>query len=376
MSKMYTVTPQSRFKAMTGDGIIRQLDNRRLIFRPEIVDNHSDPEASVHGRLMYQRRHSSKSPWQDEDAFKLAKLKNGESINLYLDAEATRTLFMELDQLYRLPISWEDGQPRTFVVVDPDECYIATGKEKDLIEQLLEQEGDGFWEHIEELAPEMVKTIALKREHEERCLVVREFEQHIVANDWTEPDWQRFFRQHTWIFGHNLLFQFLNPVANEAYVGGRNLKGRGGQDVDSLLKTEADARFTVLVDIKRPDSDLVKSSLYRNKVHQLGADLVGGVSQVQSYCLGWVTEGSEQRDNREFLRDQNISTYEPRGILVVGHLGQLNTQHKKATFELFRRNLHNPEVITFDELLARAQFTVHRSGPDNSDATVPRKYRD
>ena len=35
-----------------------------------------------------------------------------------------------------------------------------------------------------------------------------------------------------------------------------------------------------------------------------------------------------------------------------------------ATFELFRRNLHNPEVLTFDELLGRAKYIVTHEAQD------------
>jgi hypothetical protein len=34
------------------------------------------------------------------------------------------------------------------------------------------------------------------------------------------------------------------------------------------------------------------------------------------------------------------------------------------TFESFRRNLHNPEVITFDELLCRAENAVRAYAED------------
>jgi hypothetical protein len=125
-----------------------------------------------------------------------------------------------------------------------------------------------------------------------------------------------------------------------------------------LLKTEAAARFTVLVDIKKPGTELVGRSPYRNKVYPLGQALTGGVSQLQSYCRTWVIEGSQQESNAAELLEQRIYTYEPRGILVMGNLAQLDNMDKRATFELFRRNLHNPEVITYDELLARARFTV------------------
>ena len=58
------------------------------------------------------------------------------------------------------------------------------------------------------------------------------------------------------------------------------------------------------------------------------------------------------------MKEERIYTYEPRGILVVGHLAQLDHANKRATFELYRRNLLNPEIITYDELLARAKYTV------------------
>lgn len=54
----------------------------------------------------------------------------------------------------------------------------------------------------------------------------------------------------------------------------------------------------------------------------------------------------------------------PRSFLIVGSLSQLlgdgggPIDDKVHSFELFRRNLHEPEVITFDELLARAEWHV------------------
>src|SRR5262249_29432459 len=163
--------------------------------------------------------------------------------------------------------------------------------------------------------------------------------------------WQRFFEENTWIFGHDLLFRFLKKVENQANLGGTTLHGSGGQRTDMLMATEADAaRFTVIVDIKRPDSELVGKDIYRNRVYPLGKDVSGGASQLQSYCRMWEVEGSGQRDNVAELLPKRVYTYGPRGILVVGNLETLDNSDKRATFELFRQNLHNPEVITFDEL--------------------------
>lgn len=53
-----------------------------------------------------------------------------------------------------------------------------------------------------------------------------------------------------------------------------------------------------------------------------------------------------------------IYTVQPKGILIIGNLNELKTEDEKVSFELFRRNIANPEIITYDELLERAKFIV------------------
>ncbi len=48
----------------------------------------------------------------------------------------------------------------------------------------------------------------------------------------------------------------------------------------------------------------------------------------------------------------------PQGILVVGNTSELDNEDKIRSFELYRRNLRNPEIITYDELFARAKFVA------------------
>ncbi|MBA2276281.1 MAG: DUF4263 domain-containing protein [Chloroflexia bacterium] len=186
---------------------------------------------------------------------------------------------------------------------------------------------------------------------------------HLRDADWDENQWQAFFQSNEWIFGHNLIFQFVTNLVNQGHVGGTTLSGKGAQRTDMVVNTEATARFTVLVDIKRSDTNLL-GKIYRNKVFSLGEDVIGGASQLQSYCRTWVTEGSRQEENAAELQEAGISTYEPRGILVVGNLEELDHPNKRATFELYRRNLHNPEIITYDELLERARFTLRLEDPN------------
>lgn len=90
----------------------------------------------------------------------------------------------------------------------------------------------------------------------------------------------------------------------------------------------------------------------------ISGDVAGGVAQVLSNCRTWEIEGSQTADNRELLEQNQRYTIQPKGILVIGHTSQLDTIAKRTSFELFRRNLQNPEIITFDELLERASHLL------------------
>jgi Domain of unknown function (DUF4263) len=142
---------------------------------------------------------------------------------------------------------------------------------------------------------------------------------------------------------------------------------------DFLKRTEAEVRFTVLVEIKRPDSSLLGNKPYRSGAWQLGEDLVGGVSQLQTNCRRWELSGSQAEQNREALLQKRIYTVQPKGILVIGITNQLNDIDKRNTFELFRRNVINPEVLTFDELYERAKFIVERTGKATKVAVTASK---
>lgn len=62
-----------------------------------------------------------------------------------------------------------------------------------------------------------------------------------------------------------------------------------------------------------------------------------------------------------------MSVADPQGILLIGTTAQLTDKAQKETFHRFRRNLWNPTVLTFDELLARAKFQLTRLGPITTD---------
>ena len=330
----------------------------RRILRVEIIDNPKDDEARVKACLLHQRRHSKNSPWRDADAFNLTQLKAGQEVKIQLSSAETLHLYRELEQLHRLA---EEGVPqgrRRLVVADEDESLIVKGAEREILEELQETTGEQFWDLLSNLNPDLFRVVALTKLYEIREQAVNRFETHLRADDWSEDEWQGFFESNTWIFGYGLSYHFIKTVETQPHYGGILVNGLGGQRGDFLAATEAQLRFTVLIELKTPGTVLIGNQLYRNKVHLIGRDLAGGVSQLQSNCRTWEIEGATQEENRELLGARNTWTVQPKGILIIGHTDQLDTAAKRTTFELFRRNIHNPEVITFDELLERARHLL------------------
>jgi antiviral defense system Shedu protein SduA len=184
-----------------------------------------------------------------------------------------------------------------------------------------------------------------------------------------EALWQRFFEENPWIFGVSLAGQLLtswSPDKLEQVVAGFSVAGHGKR-TDALLRTSGRVRSMVFAEIKTHRTDLLATE-YRPGCWRPSPELSGGVAQVQ----GTVHQASQEIGDRigETAEDGSDVPGEftyllrPRCFLVIGSLSQLkgagDGDHKEKirSFELLRRNLVEPEVVTFDELLARAEWVV------------------
>lgn len=116
------------------------------------------------------------------------------------------------------------------------------------------------------------------------------------------------------------------------------------------------------MELKKPSTKLLllnQSNVpyqYRQKIYIASHELSGGVAQIQANCKMWENSSLDYVNRK--LENNDIFTVQPKGIIVVGRLSQLQSDEEKKSFELYRRNIYNPQIITFDELLERAKFIV------------------
>ncbi|MBA3877819.1 MAG: hypothetical protein C0498_13010 [Anaerolinea sp.] len=332
-----------------------------------LVSDKGAGEATVEITLHHQRRGKVEGTW-DETPFLLHKLHAGEAIRLELDSDETLALYRHLQHLYSIGSQGTKSGERDFAVVEKS-TIVATGSAAEQLRVLIQRHGqDGFLSAVSELdvGSGVVLLALLKKDYERKAAAVEEFEAHLAPHDdWQESDWQNFFERNDWIFGHGLDYRFLVTEVVQPNYGGADVTGRGGERGDFLLGSSGDVRFSVLVEIKRPDTELLGKKRYRNGAWEIGKELAAGAAQLQANCERW-SRTATQDQNDEWTEESGVTTVQPKGILVIGHMRQLDIKAKVGTFQRFRRNLWNPEVVTYDELRDRARFLVARADQDAS----------
>jgi hypothetical protein len=185
-----------------------------------------------------------------------------------------------------------------------------------------------------------------------------------------EPQWQAFFEENTWIFGYGLSYQFLSSLNGkklEQTVRGSDIDGPGKR-VDALMKTRGRINSLCFVEIKKHTTELVGRE-YRTGAWAPHFELAGGVAQVQNTvhtAIENLARTLRPRHEDGGSTGEVLYNIQPRSCLVIGNLADLYGDHgldedKYRSFELFRRNITSPEIITFDELLERAQFIVEHA---------------
>jgi len=191
-----------------------------------------------------------------------------------------------------------------------------------------------------------------------------------AAVDGPEAAWQGLLEANPWILGLGLSGQLLTSWDEdrlEQVVAGFSVAGPGKR-VDALMRSQGAIRTMVLAEIKHHRTALLSGQPYRSGCWGPSSELTGGVVQVQQTAHKAVQQLSEylpDRDNDGFDLPGGTFLLRPRTFLIVGHLDQLRGgthgrvhRDKYRSFELYRRNMYEPEILTFDEVLARAEWHV------------------
>ncbi|WP_252988389.1 Shedu immune nuclease family protein [Pantoea stewartii] len=169
----------------------------------------------------------------------------------------------------------------------------------------------------------------------------------MIERKLTETKWQEFLTNNPFI----LSLAFAVPaylVQGQAYVGGKRISGREGKYADFVYASASTGNLA-LIEIKRPDTELLSKKPYRGSdVYAASSDFSGAITQLldQRYNmqikLPILKMDSQMKDTQG---------YAIRCILIAGM--SPNVEDHRKSFELLRNSLTEVTVITFNELLQR-----------------------
>lgn len=304
---------------------------------------------------------------------------------LKLDRAQSTTLIDLIKGLDSIPAEGEesirvDDQLLRDVFSDPDKVGALYAQDPERFRALIRSDADAR------------DVIALQRRRDVVATMRAWLEDDIVFDaakeeaGGPEKAWQRLLEANPWVLGVGLGGQLLtswNDEKLEQVTSGSDIRSVGKR-ADALLRTNGIIRSMAFAEIKHHRTDLLAAREYRSGCWGPSTELSGAVVQVQQ------TVRMAVRDLGEFVEDRakdgsrtGTGTFitQPRAFLIAGCLSQLagtiggTIDDKVHSFELFRRNLTHPEVITFDELLARAEWHVklaeEQAGEDDASDSAP-----
>ena len=353
----------SKHSASCTDISVRDGDQVRLLFRPEIVDNPSNPSASVRGRFLYQRK-GRNDRWEDFDKLPFSSLKKGEGYQLSLAAGELYKLLREIVPLYRF--HRREGVPTGRVelfkvdrslsellpLAEPDLLAFLSTKSNDAVQTLRvvlqwlsrQTAAQEFISEGGEL-PELNSLVGLANLRS----VLKCWRANADNND--EEFWQGLCANYSYVLSQLFAYPIVF-IKGKAYVGGKDLSNTGGNVVDFLFRTESSGA-AVLVEIKTPQAHLLGAK-YRDGVFPPSTELGGAISQVLEY-----SESLSAEFHVLTRADDHLTAARPCCMVILGNASkELVDDARRRSFERFRERLVGVRVVTFDEVFRRIEGLV------------------
>lgn len=167
-----------------------------------------------------------------------------------------------------------------------------------------------------------------------------------------EEFWQGVFTERPEIISQ----VFSYPVVilqDKAYLGGKLISNSGGKISDYLYQNKS-TRNVMIVEIKTPTTPLL-SSEYRQNIYPVSQDLSGSVNQTLIYMNTLLKQYYSLIGEQEDRWEAN----NPRCLLIIGSLENEDIKgDKKRSFETFRNDLRNIDIITFNELFEKIRLLL------------------
>ena len=361
MNQEITIKRSSNKTGECSEIILRDKHNSKLVFKPTIVDNSRDADESISGDLIYVKDEFDS---HGEIVLSPQKVQKSNHIKINLRTSEVKMLFGYLRELYQVDpngfgdslklisanteyqafLNYFDKKPEVLesVIVEHDSFELIKGSQKileaiardtSIMSNLMDVEG----------ALENVGYLAQIKSIKHLCSRIED-----NLDNEKESFWQdEILAKNTWILSQIFAEPMIVLEGVKAYLGGKDIDNKNGKIVDFAYKNSL-TNHVAFIEIKTPKTKIVGSE-YRSQVYSIHPDLTGAVSQVMMYKKIFQEDFISIKHRTE---NEEFDSVNPKTVVIAGKIKTLS-KYERYSFDLYRRELKDTVIITFDELLEK-----------------------
>jgi hypothetical protein len=158
----------------------------------------------------------------------------------------------------------------------------------------------------------------------------------LIEENVTELRFQEWFQENTWAFGIEYL-----KIYDTSKIGIHSDSDFVAQSLDS---------YHDLIELKRPSTELLRFDSSHRDFYP-SVDLSKAIGQAVDYLYAM------ERSRNELEEADQITVLKPR-IKIIAGLTTDYTPNQKRALRLIKNGLHGMEIISYDQVVARAQKLI------------------
>lgn len=263
------------------------------------------------------------------------------STSISLNEESAKSLLKELKVHFTIADNTDnDGDYIIIKVSDGDADFedIETETVAEAIINVLKQEDIVQYVTSKELGNELASAFRGAIRLNELKAAISSLRSKLDSGITSEQDYQKWCENHNWAFGN-------------AYIVKDDIRSISASDNVDLLLPSSITGYRDLVELKRPDKDILKYDSSHNNYY-FSHEVTRAIGQCHRYLDVFHEEALRG------LRDHpEIVAYHPRAKIVIGRSYDWGEDKKKALHGLNNR-LNNISILTYDQLLLQGERII------------------
>lgn len=206
-----------------------------------------------------------------------------------------------------------------------------------MLQQQLEAQSERLQEALEEQEEEL-RTRADELE-EDRDGLAEKIER-AAEEEIEEEEAQTFLKENSWLFGVE-------------YAGSEPKKLATSSSEFDFYLTRYDDK-NVIIELKRISDPILTND----------GELRAHVSKAVDQCMGYMEDTQAVSHSKPISETEDIEELRPRGIIVIGYDA---TDEAKEKLQTWNHTLNNVRIMTYSDLLSKAETTLENIKEDDGD---------